>query len=82
MQYNTTPRTNFPRETVINVYSSTNDWIDYNFVVSTHRLSAAVEALEQAWDAWWDTDPSLTLFEELELALEKAGIPFFTIEED
>ena len=81
MQYTTTPCTTQPGATTINVFSHTNDWIDYSFVVNSCRTEDAIAALSTAYDAWWDTDPDLTLFEELELSLVKASIPFLTIEE-
>lgn len=65
-----------PYDSEIRVVSDMNDWIDYSFVVSTCRLEDAIEALSEAYDAWWDDDTGLTLFEELEQALVDAGIPF------
>lgn len=70
------PHPTRPYDTEIRVVSDMNGWIDYSFVVNTCRAEDAIAALSTAYDAWWDTDPSLTLFEELELSLVKAGIPF------
>jgi hypothetical protein len=53
-----------------------DDVLDHTFYVSACREEDAYEALSSAYDRWFDTDPSLTLFEELELALIKSGIPF------
>ncbi len=76
MLYETIQHPTRPHDTEIRVVSDMNEWIDYSFVVNTCRLEEAIEALTEAFNRWWDTDPSLTLFEELELALTEAGIPF------
>ena len=63
--------------TRINVFSELNDWMDYDFVVSSCREEDALEVLQTAFNAWHeDDDPALTMFEHLERALIDAGIPF------
>lgn len=53
-----------------------DDVLDYTFYVSACREDDAHAVLDAAYDRWFDTDPSLTLFEELELALIESGIPY------
>lgn len=53
-----------------------DDVLDYTFYVSACREDDAHAALSAAYDHWFDTDPDLTLFEELERALIESGIPF------
>lgn len=72
-----TPDEACPQNTRINVYSTVNEWMDYDFVVSSCREDDALEILQKAFDDWHeDNDPLLTMFESLEKALIEAGIPF------
>ena len=65
-----------PGQVEINFYSTLNPDMDYTFTVPKERILAAANVLEKAWDAWWDEDPCVPMFEALGQALTEAGIPF------
>ncbi|MBQ8133558.1 MAG: hypothetical protein IJ711_00080 [Lachnospiraceae bacterium] len=45
-------------QTPIHVFSTTNEWIDCVFIVKSENAEKAREILENAFDAWFETDTS------------------------
>ena len=69
-------------DSLLTVFCDLTDDMDYTFAVSSCRESDAAQALQAAFDEWWDCDPCETLYEALCRALIGAGIPFEDVEED
>lgn len=60
----------------IRVQSSMNEWMDCVFLVSLEDKEKAVEALEKAWDAFWEEGEGWCYGEFLEAKMVEAGIAF------
>jgi hypothetical protein len=65
---------------IINVFSELNEWIDYDFIVPTDMRFQAGNALQEAYDAWFEDDPCDPLLVRLQNALTDACIPFSCVD--
>lgn len=68
--------TRIEKQSIINVYSDLNEWIDYCFIVNIENETDAKNALEQAFDEWFEIDTYTTIFEHLENALKDLNIDY------
>lgn len=81
MPYEVKPVYECPSKTEIHVVSEANEYIDYSFVVSVCHKDEAVATLGKTFDAWveensWPEQSDWeSLFNALDQALVKAGIP-------
>lgn len=60
----------------INVYSTLNDWMDYDFIVPDHQRDLAMAILQRAFDEWHETDPCIPMYEALCDALDEYAITY------